>query len=311
MSQSKLIDDCTYEIPESAVSRRTRSTSLQLRKSSFPPMSIVDKWFVLLRRIHPSYGEERQWQVYNEADFIKTTMALMHKRLAYNYNANPTVLISDMVKNTPFIISIGGMRGSKKSTLSESLSSTLKELSINSTILHMDSYFIPREQQKCLGGNENPRNTDINAVLRDIKGFKRGEIVAIRTGDYGTGHVKVDPKKSPVLIVEGIHALSVIRISKNVDIRSFIILDPMAQFIRAIKRDLGKQRALYKGPGYYYDINKTGEYWHKMSAALRSCDANIILTLGRDAKDIEALSKIPDGTQEEIDARQKAWKNIS
>jgi uridine kinase len=254
-------------------------------------------------------GANKQLDVRNAVDFSETVMALMESKVRTGKDSENKTF-SELVKGHPLVINVGAERGSGKTTIVENhLVKRLEAEGIMTSVLHTDSYFKKRENHRCWGYNENPRNSDIPALLKDIRGFKAGETVAIRTGNYGASHKNISAFQTPVLIVEGMHALSILRAIKEADLVCALLLDPAARILRAMKRDSNKPGSIKK-PQYYIELDMKSSRWWGWTGLLRMIDAHVVYKVGFDETDLRDLGRLAGWNTDELEERLSVFKTI-
>ncbi len=147
-----------------------------------------------------------------------------------------------MEKNVPFIIGITGGSGSGKTSFVQNLLDTFSDTDLS--ILTMDNYYFPREQQK--EDSEGIKNfdlvssIDINAFVNDLKKLLSGETVE-RTEYVFNNEEKqasrVIVKSAPVILVEGLFVMSQAEIRSLLNLSVYIHAKENLKLIRRIKRD--------------------------------------------------------------------------
>ncbi|MBI5176972.1 hypothetical protein HY995_02695 [Candidatus Micrarchaeota archaeon] len=217
------------------------------------------------------------------------------------------------------VLVVGGLRGAGKSTSLGRLQSQLGE---KMATMNMDAYFKKADDIKDIpGGWDNPRGTDISAAVRAIKAFKLGNgPVEVRTGKPsdkgGAKKVVINPRQTPVLVIEGIHALYP-AISVHADYRSFIYVPPGLQEIRTWIRDLlaGTSQAGLRGekargkpPDHYLGMNQRVRELHRQFVLPRLVDVDLFYEQNITQDDLDGIGRIAGFTEEEKNAFADAWK---
>jgi uridine kinase len=162
---------------------------------------------------------------------------------------------TDMQQNI-FLIGIAGGSGSGKTTFAKKVMKNIN--SVNSSLLHMDSYYLPTVPQ--VNGKENfdhPDAFDWNLLRNHLSELKRGFSIntpiydfsgSTRTSEYET----VGPCK--VVLFEGIFALYDLEIRQMLDIKCFLHVDSDIRFTRRLHRDVKERgRSLESVISQYYD----------------------------------------------------------
>jgi len=145
-------------------------------------------------------------------------------------------------KNAPYIIGITGGSGSGKTSFVHNLLSSFSKDEIS--ILTMDNYYFPREQQK--EDKQGIRNfdlvasIDIDSFAKDLQKIREGETVH-RT-EYVFNNANKEPsqiivKSAPVVLVEGLFVMSEPEVRKQLNLSVFIHAKENLKLIRRIKRD--------------------------------------------------------------------------
>jgi len=287
--------------PEAAVLRNV--TSIMREKDPAAQRSLVDASLAAFRCLWPSVNRDmkgKQYEVYEVEDYIAAGLSFLEDK-AVKRSFGSKGLADFLQSGNPMVFTSWAQRGTGKTEITDNLANVVKTQDIcQPVIMHTDSYFTKKGGKSKYGGNENSRNSAIKAMLNDIRGFKAGLPVALRTGKYGSGkHETAVASKTPLLIVEGIHA-QLLDISREADVITAIVVDPAAQIIRAAARDLAKNEALDREPGYYIRLNLMAIDWWRWTTLHRLKDAHIVLSRGIDERDIRILARIPEDNGDKI-----------
>ena len=153
--------------------------------------------------------------------------------------------------STPFLIAMSGGSGSGKSTLADALITTLTPE--RAVIFHEDGYYHPMrhygpcdtpEQREAIIAQVNyddPASKDTNHMVNDISALKNGQAIDQPVYDYDR-HDRSDATHritpAPVLIVEGIHALSVPGLRPLIDLSIYVDTPDDLRLARRIRRDV-------------------------------------------------------------------------
>jgi uridine kinase len=162
---------------------------------------------------------------------------------------------SDM-QNKIFLIGIAGGSGSGKTTFAKKVMKSIN--SSNSSLLHMDSYYLPTVPKKDGKANfDHPDAFDWNLLRHHLSELKKGHSIncpiydfssSTRTEEYET----VGPCK--VVLFEGIFSLYDQEIRDMLDIKCFLHVDSDIRFTRRLHRDVKERgRSLESVISQYYD----------------------------------------------------------
>lgn len=145
--------------------------------------------------------------------------------------------------NKPFLIVVAGGSASGKSTV---VSSIIKKAGIKDVlVINQDDYYNDQQEmtmsERFKVNYDHPNSIDFSLLFQDIKTLMNGQSIMKPTYDYviytrSDQYEKVDPK--PIIIVEGILALTDERLRTLADIRLFVESDDDIRFIRRITRDM-------------------------------------------------------------------------
>jgi uridine kinase len=156
-----------------------------------------------------------------------------------------------MTKRKSFLIAMSGGSGSGKSTLAEAL---LARLGPSQAVMfgedayyHPMSYYgAPRseaERRALVAGinYDDPKSKEVDHLVSDLKALKAGEAVNQPIYDYerhdrSTKTRRIEP--APVLILEGIHALSMPKIGSLIDLSVYVDTPDDLRLARRIRRDV-------------------------------------------------------------------------
>jgi uridine kinase len=293
-----------HSIPASAVLRTVNKNRKQWSAQVSAKRSLVDFGFTMLRRIHPKISasllpEGKQAVVKSRQEFSETVMALMESIVTKSPDSENKTF-TELVNKRPMIILLGARRGTGKTTVTKSLVDPLKAVGISTVVLHTDYYAQRPEVHSYHGYKDNPRNSDISALLKDIRGFKAGKSVAIRTSRYGESHETVSALKTPVMIVEGIYALSILRVIKEADIVCALLIDPAARVMRAMKRDSLKSKDI-DDLKEYAEIDEKATFWWSWTGLLRMIDAHVVYKIAFDEEDLRDFGKLSGWDAEKLE----------
>ena len=149
-----------------------------------------------------------------------------------------------------YLIAITGGSGSGKSTVSEALAARLgEEVSV---LLNEDAYYWPMskygsfdseaERQKIIAevNYDDPASKDAAHLLRDLTALKNGEAIEQPIYDYDRhdrSHLTKPIYPARVIILEGIHALSIPEIGPLIDLSVYVDTPDDLRLARRIRRD--------------------------------------------------------------------------
>lgn len=151
-----------------------------------------------------------------------------------------------------FLIAMSGGSGSGKSTLADALIERLGPE--KAVIFHEDGYYWPMrhygpcdtpEQRAAIIAEANyddPASKDNRHLVNDIKALKSGQYIEQPVYDFDRHDrnpnetFRIDPR--PVLILEGIHALSVPDLFPLIDLSIYVDTPDDLRLARRIRRDV-------------------------------------------------------------------------
>ena len=154
--------------------------------------------------------------------------------------------------STSFLIAMSGGSGSGKSTLADALIKTLGPQ--KAVIFHEDGYYWPmrhygpcdtEEQRAAIieqANYDDPASKDTHHLVNDIRALKNGQ--AIEQPVYDFDRHDRDPDRTwriepaPVIILEGIHALSVPDLLPLIDLSIYVDTPDDLRLARRLRRDV-------------------------------------------------------------------------
>lgn len=159
-----------------------------------------------------------------------------------------------------YLIGIAGGSGSGKTTFAKKVLANLP--TEKSAIMHMDSYYLPKQPQTNYTSSGKPNFDHPNAfdwqLLRDhLKMLKQGEGAPTPVYDF-TVSSRTDKTHmtgpSKIVIFEGIFTLFDQEIRDLLDIKCFLHVDSDIRFTRRLHRDVKERgRSLESVIAQYYD----------------------------------------------------------
>ena len=158
-----------------------------------------------------------------------------------------------------YIISICGGSGSGKTTFTDKVRNEVKE---DISVIHMDSYYLPKLPKDLQTSNGQPNNDHPNAfdwkLLRThIKTLKKGTAIHAPLYDFKKNSrlkktLLIKPSK--VVLFEGIFSLYDENIRSMSDITAFLHVEADIRFIRRLHRDVEERgRSLDSVITQYYE----------------------------------------------------------
>ena len=156
-----------------------------------------------------------------------------------------------MTRYTSFLIAMSGGSGSGKSTLAEAL---LDYLPAGTAVMFgEDAYYHPMShygdptseaERKSLIATINfdaPHSKDVDHLVRNLRALKSGQGIDQPIYDYDRHDRKQETRRiepAPVLILEGIHALSMPKIRSLIDLSVYVDTPDDLRLARRIRRDV-------------------------------------------------------------------------
>lgn len=156
-----------------------------------------------------------------------------------------------MTKKKNFLIAMSGGSGSGKSTLAVAL---LERLGPGKAVMFgEDAYYHPMsyygepkndaEREALVAGinYDDPKSKEVEHLVSDLKALKSGEGVDQPIYDYDRHDRSKKTRRiesAPVLILEGIHALSMPKIRNLIDLSVYVDTPDDLRLARRIRRDV-------------------------------------------------------------------------
>ncbi len=156
-----------------------------------------------------------------------------------------------MTKRKSFLIAMSGGSGSGKSTLAEALLAHLGPA--QAVMFGEDAYYHPMSHygapkteadRHALVADINyddPKSKEVDHLVSDLKVLKSGEAVNQPIYDYERHDRSTKTRRiesAPVLILEGIHALSMPKIRSLIDLSVYVDTPDDLRLARRIRRDV-------------------------------------------------------------------------
>ncbi len=156
-----------------------------------------------------------------------------------------------MTKRKPFLIAMSGGSGSGKSTLAVAL---LERLGPGQAVMFgEDAYYHPMsfygtpktddDRHALVAGinYDDPKSKEVDHLVSDLKALKAGETIEQPIYDYDRHDRSKKTRRiesAPVLILEGIHALSMPKIRNFIDLSVYVDTPDDLRLARRIRRDV-------------------------------------------------------------------------
>ena len=156
-----------------------------------------------------------------------------------------------MTKKRSFLIAMSGGSGSGKSTLADALLSYLGPG--KAVMFGEDAYYHPMsfygspktddERHALVAGinYDDPKSKEVDHLVSDLRALKAGETVEQPIYDYGRHDRSKKTRRiesAPILILEGIHALSMPKIRSLIDLSVYVDTPDDLRLARRIRRDV-------------------------------------------------------------------------
>ena len=170
-----------------------------------------------------------------------------------------------MLKNDPvmqkiYLIGIAGGSGSGKTTFAKKVMKGIN--SSHSSLLHMDSYYLPTQPKTNFTNSgkpnfDHPDAFDWNLLRHHLSELKQGLTIKCPVYDFASStrteeYEEVGPCK--VVLFEGIFSLYDQEIRDMLDIKCFLHVDSDIRFTRRLHRDVKERgRSLESVIAQYYD----------------------------------------------------------
>lgn len=156
-----------------------------------------------------------------------------------------------MTRRKPFLIAMSGGSGSGKSTLADAL---LNHLGPETAVMFgEDAYYLPMsfygtpqtddERVRLIAGinYDDPKSKEVDHLVANLKALKAGETIDQPIYDYERHDRSSKTRRidsAPILILEGIHALSMPKIRSLIDLSVYVDTPDDLRLARRIRRDV-------------------------------------------------------------------------
>ncbi len=181
-----------------------------------------------------------------------------------------------MAREAPFLIAMSGGSGSGKSTVAEALVETCKQVGV--VIFHEDGYYWPmahygtadtEDQRQAIIAKVNyddPVSKETSLMARQLADLKAGVTIEQPIYDYDLHDRKTETltiKPAPVIILEGIHALSVPEVKPLIDLSIYVDTPDDLRLARRIRRDVVERgRSVESVLAQYLGTVRAAHYRH-------------------------------------------------
>jgi len=185
--------------------------------------------------------------------------------------------LGNTTSSKSYIIGISGGSGSGKTTFVNSLASRIS--ADRMTILTMDNYYYPREQQqqdsKGVKNFDLLESIDISAFKNDLRTLSEGK--ELKLTEYVFNNEKATArdliiKPAPVIIVEGLFVFSDPELFDMIDLRIIINAKDVIKVIRRIHRDKVERNYPVEDVIYRYQHHVLPSYEKYIEPYLDSVD---------------------------------------
>lgn len=186
-----------------------------------------------------------------------------------------------MGDTSPYLIAMTGGSGSGKSTVAEALLSEFS--SEGAVIFHEDGYYWPMSHYGPVvddahraaiiaGVNyDDPGSKDTQLMARQLADLKAGRTIQQPIYDYDIHDRKTDQTleiaPAPLIILEGIHALSVPELKPLIDLSIYVDTPDDLRLARRIRRDVVERGRTIEGVlSQYLSTVRAAHYRHTYPA---------------------------------------------
>ena len=182
--------------------------------------------------------------------------------------------------SSPYLIAMSGGSGSGKSTAAEGLLEACK--SVGAVIFAEDGYYWPmahygpaetEEQRQAIIARvdyDDPASKETSLMARQLADLKAGRTIEQPIYDYDLHDRKVETKTiepAPIIILEGIHALSVPEVRPLIDLSIYVDTPDDLRLARRIRRDVVERgRSVESVLAQYLGTVRAAHYRHTFPA---------------------------------------------
>lgn len=180
---------------------------------------------------------------------------------------------------TPYLIAVTGGSGSGKSTLVDAL---VERLGARASVIHEDAYYwpmsrygVPQDEAERAAitaaiDYDDPASKEAGRLAADLSALKAGRDVDIPVYDYGR-HDRAEETQpvpsAPILILEGIHALSIPEIAPLIDLSIYVDTPDDLRLARRLRRDvLERERSVESVLSQYLASVRPAHFRHTYPA---------------------------------------------
>ena len=205
-----------------------------------------------------------------------------------------------------FVIGISGGTASGKSTIADNLSKNATPDATN--VMRLDYYYVdhpelPFDKRKTLN-YDCPDAFDVELIVQHLKALKSGQSIERPSYDF-TNHRRQNETEHveacPVIIVEGIMALTIPEIRELIDFKIFVDTPPDVRLLRRIYRDMNERGRTLDSIAYQY-LN-TVRPMHDLYVEPSKVHADIIVPEG--GYNLVALDLLVNRIQQMIEESKK------
>ena len=185
-----------------------------------------------------------------------------------------------MARTAPFLIAMSDGSGSGKSTVAEALVETCRSAGV--VIFHEDGYYWPmahygpaetEEQRQAIIAKVNyddPVSKETSLMARQLADLKAGVTIEQPIYDYDLHDRKTETltiAPAPVIILEGIHALSVPELRPLIDLSIYVDTPDDLRLARRMRRDVVERgRSIESVLAQYLGTVRAAHYRHTFPA---------------------------------------------
>ena len=185
-----------------------------------------------------------------------------------------------MARTAPFLIAMSGGSGSGKSTVAEALVEACQSVGV--VIFHEDGYYWPmshygsadtEEQRRAIASKVNyddPVSKETKLMARQLSDLKAGVTIEQPIYDYDLHDRKAETltiAPARVIILEGIHALSVPEVRPLIDLSIYVDTPDDLRLARRIRRDVVERgRSVESVLAQYLNTVRAAHYRHTFPA---------------------------------------------